>query len=189
MSKIALVRHGETDYNKNRIIQGRIDIPLNENGKLQALKTAEYFKNKRVDLMISSPLVRAKVTSQIIAEEIHYNNEILIDEAFIERNFGDADGKEIDHYINLVHQEKIVGLEDSKVISARMINGIINVCQKHPEKNIVIVCHSHSIKGVLAALEPEKYDFKINLVNCGITLLEYKNKVLSILRPSFNDYI
>lgn len=189
MSKIALVRHGETDYNKNKIIQGRINIPLNELGKLQALKTAQYFKEKPFDLMIASPLIRAQLTAQIIAKAIDYHKEILIDDAFIERNFGEADGKEIGQYIDLVHKEEIQGLESSETLKKRMIDGILNICQKHPEKNLIIVCHSHSIKAILSALEPDKYDFTTSLTNCGITLLEYKNKALSILKPSFNDYI
>ncbi|QVK17044.1 histidine phosphatase family protein [Mycoplasmatota bacterium] len=189
MTKITLVRHGQTDYNKNRIIQGQIDIPLNSLGKEQAVKTSNHFKNESIDLIISSPLIRAYETAQIIANEINYTNDILIDKAFIERNFGQADGKEISLCIEKVHQEEITGLELSSQLKKRMIDGILKVVKENENKNIVIVCHSHSIKAVLSALNPDQYNFKTPLTNCGITLLEHRDNQLTILKASYNDYI
>jgi len=189
MTRIALIRHGQTDYNKNMIIQGQVDIPLNALGKEQALKTANHFKKETIDLIISSPLSRAQVTAQIIANEINYTKEIIIDNAFIERNFGEADKKEINLYINQVHEDNVPGLEPSHELKKRMIDGLLKVISENKNKNILIICHSHSIKAVLASLEPDKYDFKTKLTNCGITQLEYKDDQLNILKTSFNDYL
>ncbi len=189
MSKILLVRHGQTDYNKNKIIQGQTDIPLNALGKEQAFKTAKHFKDEKIDLIIASPLIRAQLTAQIIAKEINYTNEILINPAFIERDFGEADGKNIPLYIDLVYQEKVNGLETTANLKKRMVDGILEVAKSYPDQNIMIVCHSHSIKAVLAALEPLHYDFSTHLSNCGITLLDYNNHSLNILKASYNDYI
>lgn len=189
LTKITLVRHGQTDYNKNKIIQGQIDIPLNSLGKEQALKTANHFKNEPIDLIISSPLIRAQETAQIIANEINYTDEIIINEAFIERNFGQADGKEISLYINQVHQEEVSGLEPSSQLKKRMIDGILKVVEENNDKNILIICHSHSIKAVLAALNPDQYNFTTPLTNCGITLIEHDDNQLNLLKASYNDYI
>ena len=63
---ILFVRHGQTDCNINGIIQGHLDAPLNQTGIEQAEKTAEELKNTSIDIIYSSPLIRAKKTAEII---------------------------------------------------------------------------------------------------------------------------
>ena len=58
--KIYLMRHGETDYNKNKMIQGQCDIELNEYGRELARITAEGLKEVPFDVVYTSPLIRAK---------------------------------------------------------------------------------------------------------------------------------
>ena len=64
--KLYLVRHGITDWNARKKIQGQVDIPLNEEGKRLARETAEGLSDVPFDLCISSPLCRAKETARII---------------------------------------------------------------------------------------------------------------------------
>jgi broad specificity phosphatase PhoE len=84
MKEIYLVRHGETDWNKKGLGQGsRNDIEMNDNGKEQALFTGTYLdeyrqKDKKFDLVISSPLLRTKQTAEIICDEIGYNKNDII---------------------------------------------------------------------------------------------------------------
>ncbi|MDF2700994.1 MAG: Phosphoglycerate mutase [Haloplasmataceae bacterium] len=189
MTLIALVRHGETNYNKNLIIQGQLDIPLNELGRKQAITTANLFQNLKFDLIISSPLSRARETAQIIADKLNYKDEIITNGAFIERNFGVADGKNVKEYIHFVHEDNLEGLEKEETIKQRVYNGLIEVCVKNPDKNIIIVCHSHTIKAAVSVIEPEHYNFKIPLTNCSITLLEYDNNNLKINKVNYNDVI
>lgn len=61
-----VVRHGETDWNRARKVQGHTDIPLNDYGRRLAFETAEGMKDIRIDLGYTSPLLRAKETAQII---------------------------------------------------------------------------------------------------------------------------
>ena len=75
--RVYIIRHGETNWNvKGKIQGGGFDIPLNENGKLQALKAAEFLKDVPFDLIASSSLSRAKETADIIYNHqvAHYNN-------------------------------------------------------------------------------------------------------------------
>ncbi|OEU15045.1 phosphoglycerate mutase-like protein [Fragilariopsis cylindrus CCMP1102] len=75
--RVYIIRHGETNWNvKGKIQGGGFDIPLNENGKLQALKAAEFLKDVPFDLIASSSLSRAKETADIIYthQVAHYNN-------------------------------------------------------------------------------------------------------------------
>ena len=66
--KIYTVRHGQTEWNKKGLYQGKTDVPLNEEGKKQAMLVKEKLKDKKIDLIISSPLKRAKETAEIISD-------------------------------------------------------------------------------------------------------------------------
>ena len=89
--KILITRHGQTDWNLQKKVQGRADIPLNENGKNEAKEIHEKLKDEKIDLIISSPLNRARETSELIRG----NREIpiILDERIIERSFGINEGK------------------------------------------------------------------------------------------------
>lgn len=66
---IFIVRHGQTDLNLKKKIQGRVDSPLNESGKKQARETREKLLNVNIDLIICSPLLRTKETSNLINKD------------------------------------------------------------------------------------------------------------------------
>lgn len=89
--KIYFVRHGETNWNKERRIQGQVDIPLNEFGRHLARKTAEGLCDIPFDVCYTSPLGRAKETAQIILLE--RNIPVIEDERIEEMAFGEYEGK------------------------------------------------------------------------------------------------
>ena len=64
--KIYFIRHGETDWNKDGKLQGRVDIPLNEEGRHVAELTCEALKEEHFDIAFTSPLSRAYETAEII---------------------------------------------------------------------------------------------------------------------------
>jgi broad specificity phosphatase PhoE len=63
-----LVRHGETDWNRDQRLQGAIDVPLNEVGTAQAHQLADHLASRSFACVVSSPLVRASATAVILAE-------------------------------------------------------------------------------------------------------------------------
>ncbi len=71
MTKLILVRHGETDWNRVDRIQGWLDIPLNEEGIRQAERLAKELSRVKIAAIYSSPLKRALQTAKAIAEELH----------------------------------------------------------------------------------------------------------------------
>src|SRR5699024_1699040 len=91
MTKIYLVRHGETDWNIKGIIQGQTNIPLNKTGEIQARECEEYLKNKHMDVIIVSTLMRAKKTTQLINHTL--NLQISYEDRLKDRYFGIAEGK------------------------------------------------------------------------------------------------
>lgn len=64
--RLLLVRHGETDWNRQTRFQGGIDVPLNDNGREQSRKAAEFLKDVPLDFAFSSPMLRPKETAEII---------------------------------------------------------------------------------------------------------------------------
>ena len=89
--KLLLTRHGQTDWNVAGKIQGTTDIELNETGKIQAKETGKKLLNYDIDVIISSPLKRAKNTAEIIRGD--RDIEILLDDGLKERCFGEFEGK------------------------------------------------------------------------------------------------
>lgn len=87
-----IMRHGKTEWNALHKIQGRTDIPLNEEGRLMAEKAWEEYKDLYIDVCYCSPLIRAVETAQIVLK----NREIPIikDERLMEMSFGDYEGIE-----------------------------------------------------------------------------------------------
>ncbi|NOX97436.1 MAG: histidine phosphatase family protein [Nitrospirae bacterium] len=71
MTKLILVRHGETDWNRENRIQGWLDIPLNEEGLKQAEKLAEELSEMKIEAVYSSPLKRALQTAEVVADKHH----------------------------------------------------------------------------------------------------------------------
>ena len=91
MTRIILVRHGETDWNKEQIFRGRIDVPLNSTGLKQAKATGEALKDWKIDAVYSSPLSRALDTAKAIAE-LHPSISFKEAEGFTDIDFGKWQG-------------------------------------------------------------------------------------------------
>lgn len=89
-----LVRHGQTDWNKEERLQGQADIPMNEFGISQMNELADKMAATgfKADRIISSPLCRARDSAGIISEKIEFSGDIVIDPDFTERNFGKLEG-------------------------------------------------------------------------------------------------
>lgn len=88
--KIYLIRHGETDWNIVKRLQGATDIPLNENGEALAGATCEGMKDVRIDMIFTSPLKRAYRTAELMRGE--RDIPIIPDDRIREICFGDYEG-------------------------------------------------------------------------------------------------
>ena len=178
---LCFVRHGETDWNIEGRIQGTIDNPLNEIGIIQAKRLGTYLKNNepRWDVIISSPLSRAMATACIIQIEIG-DIPLHIEEGFMERQFGDAEGVIITKQLfEDIVDEKINGLESSTAIQDRVYNATIKISKKFEGKNILIVAHSHVIKALLSKLDTS-YSFKTTIKNLSLNTFILDNDTLQI---------
>lgn len=85
------LRHGETKFNEQGLIQGHLDVPLNTTGHDQAARAAKTLKNKPIAQIVSSPLSRAKQTPEIVAS--HHDVNIIFDDGLMECHLGDQQGE------------------------------------------------------------------------------------------------
>lgn len=87
-----IMRHGKTEWNAKHKLQGRTDIPLNEEGRAMAKKAAEEYKNVKFDVCFCSPLVRAKETAMLLLSGREV--PIIYDDRLKEMSFGVYEGIE-----------------------------------------------------------------------------------------------
>lgn len=155
-----IVRHGETDWNVNQIVQGHYnDIFLNDKGETQAKELANGLKHVRFDKIFSSDLQRARKTAEIIALERKLAVETT--QVLRERKFGRFEGQHgenlkiiDDLYDTLKEEEKFTykpfpDIESDEEVVKRFITFIREVCVAYPGKTILIVTHGGTMRTFL----------------------------------------
>ena len=155
MTVLYLVRHGETDWNLARRIQGSTDIPLNETGRAQAAATGRLLARRDWDAIVASPLGRARETASIIAAEIGLGEPEIVD-AIVERNYGDAEGltgTEIDQ--RYPNGAEVPGRETRDEVTSRVIPALVAIAERHPDQAVIVVTHGGVIRSVLTEIEPD----------------------------------
>lgn len=154
MTDLYLVRHGETDWNRQRRIQGLTDIPLNDTGREQARLTGMLLTRRPITRVVASPLSRARETAEIIARELGLPEPQLRD-ALVERNYGEAEGlsfHEIDR--RFPPGTPVAGRESREQVAERILPELVRIAAEHPGESIVVVSHGGAIRAALLAAEP-----------------------------------
>lgn len=155
MTELYLVRHGETDWNRSRRIQGLTDIPLNDTGRAQARDTGRLLTRRRWDGVYASPLSRALETASIIAAELALPEPTPLP-ALVERNYGDAEGldfAEIDR--RFPEGTRVPGRESREAVALRVVPALLALAERHQGESLVVVSHGGAIRSALNAVEPE----------------------------------
>lgn len=141
---IYIVRHGQTDWNVQKKVMGRYDEPLNEKGKQQAEEAKNSLKEMNLDLIICSPLKRAKQTAEIINRD--RNISIIYDDRIIERDFGEFEGKktkdfDFHRYWNYYKNDIYEQAENIQDFFKRIYEFLDDINNKYKDKNVLIVTH------------------------------------------------
>jgi probable phosphoglycerate mutase len=152
-TRILLVRHGETDFNLTHRFQGRIDIPLNQEGKNQAQALALALKDESLTAIYSSPLMRARETARSI-KAFHPSTPFFEEEGLIEMDLGELDGKQAGDWISH-HQEfykawrttpshlKMPGGESLEEVQIRAMDTLERITRPYPPGSTLLLC-SHN---------------------------------------------
>lgn len=194
-----LMRHGETDWNKAHLWQGRTDIPLNDNGRKVAELTREGLKDIHFDYAFCSPLCRAKETAEIILAD--RDVELVVDERVIEMGFGEWEGtdmriKKDEIAIYFKHPESYVdehGVEPFEEMLKRAHSFFDELIAnpKYEDSTILVATHGAALRGLICVLKgnPVEQFWEGGVhKNCGMTVAEIKDGKAKILRESFIVY-
>ena len=146
---IYIIRHGETDYNVEKRMQGQTDIPLNDEGRNLARQIAEEFKDIKLDAIISSDLKRASETADIINS--YHNLNVKHDSRLREFNYGTIEGKLRDELGPEVWEEynrnpSAFQAETMEDIFERVKNFWKEIKSGYKGQNILVVSHGGPIK-------------------------------------------
>lgn len=141
-----LIRHGYTDFNIEKKLQGWIDIPLNDLGRQQVREFASRLNNKKWDIIVSSDLLRAKQSAEIIGEVLGI--PIFLYEGLRERRYGIYEGKLIDEVKRLRENNDMISIEgEVKEIFLERIKSTFEILTGvFKGRNIIIVSHGAFLK-------------------------------------------
>lgn len=151
MTRLELVRHGQTDWNLAGRVQGSTDIPLNEVGRQQAHEAGRRLAASDWDLVVTSPLSRALETARIIAREIGADEPLVVD-ALRERSFGTAEGltgPELDERRS--RGERVEGRERRHAVVDRVRPALEQLASDYPDAAILVVTHGGVIGSLVRA--------------------------------------
>jgi len=184
--KIVLIRHGETDWNRENRFQGHADTELNEAGREQARMLALELAGETFSAAYSSPLLRAHETASILAAsldlEVESADELMevdvgswsgLTRTDIEARFPDG----FNRWLEYGH-----GWDDGESydeLGARVVSGLLRIAARHPDGNVLAVTHGGPIRSALAAAEGVPFAEarrSIHVVdNCAVVRLGVRN--------------
>jgi broad specificity phosphatase PhoE len=178
VSQLAFVRHGQTEANRTGVLLGRLDPPLNDAGREQAAVVAARVELIAPARIVTSPLVRAMETAQIVA--VALGLPVDVDERLIEVDYGEYDGVPLGELpADLVwkwrHDADFAppGGESLASVGKRMGEYTSEVLDALADGPVVAVSHVSPIKAaVLWALGlPDLYAWRLRLDNASVTRL------------------
>lgn len=154
MTRLILVRHGETDWNRQLRFQGQVDVPLNATGREQALRVARRLSEGEVHRVVSSDLSRARQTAEPLAELLSRRGapEPLALAALREQSFGLVDGMSVDEikrqhpaawnqWVGFDADHAFEGGESTRRFHARVLQGLRELVDGHAGQTLVVVTH------------------------------------------------
>lgn len=167
MTLIALVRHGETDWNAHRRLQGSTDVPMNDTGRGQARAAADFLRavdGGSWDVLRHSPLQRAAETGVIVAACLGIG-ECRVLPAVTERDWGCGEGVAEPEYVRrwahtpgqdpVEVRNHIPGVEPEGLVTARGRFAIGTLTEQYPGGRVVVTSHGTFLRMTLADLLAE----------------------------------
>ena len=194
--RIYIVRHGETEANKNGYLQGWTDVPLNENGRIIAELTGRGLKGIRFDHCISSPLIRAKEPAEILLRESGNSASISFDDRIKEMNFGSLegmsvrDGKLIQFLKEPIVDYKFPDGESFQEVMKRTQEFLKELIAKDDGKTYLVSTHGCALRAMLNFLYEDKDDYWHGHVpyNCCVNIIEVKNGTAKLIADDIIYY-
>jgi len=197
VTKIYLVRHGQTAWNKEEIFRGRTDVPLDETGFREAQLVAGYFRGKEIHAIYSSPLLRAFQTAQEISKVCDLGVTPL--EGIVDMSFGGWEGRSLQEvrekdqeryrqWREEPHRVKVPGGETLDEVRVRSMATLEKMIESHSGKTLVVVSHRVITKVILCGILglDNSHFWQIVQDTTAINLIQHKNGkyILSLMNET-----
>ena len=154
MTELILLRHGETEWNRELRFQGQVDVPLNATGHAQAQRLAQRLAGEPIDHLVSSDLSRARQTADPFARQVQASRGIGldVDAALREQAFGRIDGMRVED-IQRDHADVWAGWmqfqsdyvvpdgESTRQFHTRVMAALWQLVASHPGRTLAVVTH------------------------------------------------
>ncbi len=188
MTKLLLIRHGESEANRNRFFAGQIDAPLLENGITQAELTARYIaENYKITAVYASDLERACKTGAITAKMCDV--PIFSDQRLREIYAGEWQGKTFEDIVRLYEADysswltdigncQTTGGESVKDLAKRVLDSLTNIAQKHEGETVAVATHATPIRAMECLWKGFPLDEMKNIAwvsNASVTEVLFEN--------------
>ncbi|MBD2568224.1 histidine phosphatase family protein [Anabaena lutea] len=186
--RLLLVRHGETEWNRQGQFQGQIDVPLNDNGRQQAAKAGEFLKDVKIDFAFSSTMARPKETAEIILKQ-HPGVQLELLEGLREISHGLWEGKfekeieqefpgELERWRTLPAEVQMPEGENLQQVRERSVaawRSILEAAEVNQLKIGLVVAHDATNKTLLChilGLSPENF-WNFRQGNGAVSVIDY----------------
>lgn len=192
MTRIFLVRHGQTEWNRVERFRGQMDIPLNDAGRQQAAALAKRLAHEPVSAVYTGPLSRARDTAQPIADAFHLPCQVL--KGLLDIHYGQWAGltpqEVLERYPHLAalwrsepHRVQIPDGESLAAVRARAVAALQQTIAAHPAQTIVLVGHQVVNKVLLCAILglDDSHFWRIRQDNACLNLVEYHDGLFDIV--------
>ncbi len=147
----AFIRHGQTDWNLHGRIQGSSDIPLNDTGRAQAHAAAARLAEERCEVIVSSPLQRARETAQIIATDLGLELGPAYPD-LVERDYGEVEGLDDAECRRRYPERNYPGAESFTAVTERGRRALDAIAAEYGDREVIIVSHGSIIRYTLESI-------------------------------------
>lgn len=149
MTELGLFRHGQTDWNMDLRLQGTAEVPMNATGIAQVEKAAQVLSETSWDVILASPLGRAKHSAEIIQSALGHSG-ITIEPLLLERAFGIGEGMDYKTWQEqFAHLDEIPGAESASSVAERSRRLLQQIENEYRGAKVLAVSHGALIRFVL----------------------------------------
>ena len=202
MTKVLLVRHGESQANRKKIFAGHYDVELEEQGKLQAERTAEYIvENFDVEKVYASDLKRAYQTAEATAKKL--NLSVIGVPELREISAGDWEGVSFSElcekykedyavWLNDIGKAKCTNGESVEELGKRVFSALTKIAEENDGKTVLVATHATPIRAMECLIKTESTN---NMKDCpwvsntSVSVLVYENKVWRIEKMGYDEHL
>ena len=157
MTRLVLIRHGETDWNREGRYQGHTDVPLNARGRAQAEELAESLRGHKLDAIYTSDLQRARQTAEILAAAT--GAPMIVDRRLREIDLGKWEGQLFtdirESHADLLARRRVdpmdtpsPGGEGIRQVMARVVPLIDEIVRRHPDGRVALMSHGAALAAI-----------------------------------------